>query len=57
MARHQLGKELSDADITSIIAFLTSLTGEIPKDYIAEYKLPAEIPPAPKPGPTTAPKP
>ena len=26
-------------------------SGEIPKDYIAEYKVPSEIPPAPKPGP------
>ncbi len=57
MGRHQLGKELSDADVTSIIAFLKSLTGEIPKDYVAEYKVPDAIPPAPKPGPTTAPAP
>lgn len=56
MGRHQLGKELSDADVTSIVAFLKSLTGEIPKDYVAEYKVPGAIPPAPKPGPTTAPK-
>jgi cytochrome c peroxidase len=55
MAEHQLGKNLSDADVTSIVAFLKSLTGEIPKDYVAEYKVPSEIPPAPKPGPTTAP--
>jgi cytochrome c peroxidase len=51
MASHQLGKELSDADVASIVTFLKSLTGEIPKDYIAEYKVPSEIPPAPKPGP------
>lgn len=49
MARHQLGKELSDADVASIIAFLKTLTGEIPKDYVAEYKVPDAIPPAPKP--------
>jgi cytochrome c peroxidase len=55
MAEHQLGKDLSDADVASIIAFLKALTGEIPKDYVAEYKVPNEIPPAPKPGPTTAP--
>lgn len=55
MAEHQLGKQLSDADVASIVAFLKALTGEIPKDYIAEYKVPSEIPPAPKPGPTTAP--
>ena len=59
MGRHQLGKELSDADIASIVAFLKALTGEIPMDYVAEYKVPNAIPPAPKPGPTTgtAPKP
>lgn len=57
MGRHQLGKELSEADVASITAFLKSLTGEIPKDYVAEYKVPDAIPPAPKPGPTTAPKP
>lgn len=49
MANHQLGKTLTDADVTSIVAFLKALTGEIPKDYIAEYKVPGEIPPAPKP--------
>jgi len=48
MAHHQLGKELTDADAQSIIAFLKTLTGEIPKDYVAEYKVPADIPPAPK---------
>jgi cytochrome c peroxidase len=48
MAKHQLGKDLSDADIKSIITWLKTLTGEIPKDYIAEYKVPAEIPPPPK---------
>lgn len=51
MASHQLGKELSDADVKSIIAFLRSTTGEIPKDYVAEYKVPSEIPAPPKPGP------
>ena len=54
MARHQLGKELSDRDVDAIVTFLKSLTGVIPTDYIAEYKVPAAIPPAPKPGPTTA---
>jgi cytochrome c peroxidase len=57
MGRHQLGKELSDADVASIVTWLTALTGEIPRDYIAEYKVPDEIPPAPKLGPPTAPLP
>ena len=45
MARHQLGKELSDADTASIVAFLKTLTGELPKDLIAE---PTELPSGPK---------
>ena len=31
MATHQLGKDLSDADVASIVTFLKSLTGELPK--------------------------
>lgn len=34
MANHQLGRELNDADTASIIAWLKSLTGELPTDYI-----------------------
>lgn len=30
MARHQLGKELNPEQVTSIVAFLNSLTGELP---------------------------
>lgn len=48
MAKHQLGTELAPADVKSIVTWLGSLTGDIPKDYVAEYKVPAEIPPAPK---------
>jgi hypothetical protein len=55
MARHQLGKELSDADAASIVTWLKALTGEIPKDYVAEYKVSNEIPPAPKPSAKPAP--
>lgn len=54
MARHQLAKELSDADVASIVTWLKALDGEIPKDYIAEQKVPDAIPPAPKPGPVTS---
>lgn len=49
MAEYQLAKNLSDADVASIVTFLKALSGDIPKDYVAEYKVPAEIPPAPKP--------
>jgi cytochrome c peroxidase len=50
IGKHQLGRDLPEADIKSIITWLKALNGEIPKDYIAEYKVPDEIPPAPKPG-------
>ena len=51
MAEHQIPKgKLSEGETSDVIAFLRSLTGELPKDYIA--------PPAPLPaGPNTpAPK-
>jgi len=40
MAEHQLGKRLSDGDVNAIMAWLKSLTGEIPKEYIKEPSLP-----------------
>jgi cytochrome c peroxidase len=40
MAQHQLGKELSDQKVDYIIAYLESLTGEIPGDYIEKPDLP-----------------
>jgi cytochrome c peroxidase len=40
MAEHQLGKVLTDEETASIVVFLKSLKGDIPKDYIAEPKLP-----------------
>ncbi|MEM7535859.1 MAG: cytochrome c peroxidase [Chloroflexota bacterium] len=50
MARHQLGKELSNKQIVDLVAFLNALTGEIPIDYIAEPPLPPSGPNTPKPG-------
>jgi cytochrome c peroxidase len=35
MAKHQLGRDLPESDVQSIVAFLKALTGEVPKDYIA----------------------
>jgi len=52
MAEHQLAKELSKEQIDSIVAFLGSLTGELPTDYIAEPTLPESGPKTPKPDPT-----
>jgi cytochrome c peroxidase len=46
MAHHQLGKELTDADAQSIIAFLKTLTGEVPKDFITSRAEPARSPAA-----------
>jgi len=40
MARHQLGIELEDDEVREIQAWLGSLTGEIPTDYIAPPALP-----------------
>lgn len=50
MARHQLGKELSAAEVTSIVTFLKSLTGELPK--IDPPELPKSTAKTPKPDPT-----
>ena len=36
MATHQLGKELTDAQVTDIVAWLDTLTGKIPAEYIRE---------------------
>lgn len=51
MARYQLGKELSDGDVRSIVTFLRSLTGTIPQDFIKAPELPASGPKTPKPDP------
>ena len=40
MAWHQLGKQLSDADVQSIVVFLGSLTGNVDAAYIAVPQLP-----------------
>jgi len=45
MARHQLGVDLSEEETASIVAWLKSLTGDIPQAYIAPPRLPA----APRP--------
>jgi len=52
MAWHQLGQELTEEDIDNIVAFLKSLTGELPTDYIAEPELPESTDKTPKPDPS-----
>jgi cytochrome c peroxidase len=49
MAKHQLGRELSDEDTASIITFLKSLKGEVPKDLAERPELPESGPDTPKP--------
>lgn len=49
MATYQLGKELTDAQIADIVAFLNALTGELPMDYIAVPEFPPNGPDTPGP--------
>ena len=52
MATHQLNKNLGKAEVASIVTFLKSLTGELPKKSIAAPKLPASGKDTPKPDPS-----
>jgi cytochrome c peroxidase len=49
MGEHQLGKQLSPAEVSSIVTFLKSMTGDIPAEYIKPPQLPASTPKTPKP--------
>ncbi|HZT31950.1 MAG TPA: cytochrome c peroxidase [Bryobacteraceae bacterium] len=49
MAEYQLGKQLSDAEVRSIGAFLKTLTGDIPAEYIKPPELPKSTAKTPKP--------
>ncbi len=40
MAKHQLGRVLSDDDAQAIVTWLGALTGELPEEYIKQPKLP-----------------
>jgi cytochrome c peroxidase len=40
MARHQIGEELADSDVKSIVSWLGALTGDLPADYIKAPQLP-----------------
>jgi cytochrome c peroxidase len=40
MARHQLGRTLTDEQVADVVAFLKKLTGKLPTEYIAKPKLP-----------------
>lgn len=52
MAKHQLGQELDDAKVGAIMAWLATLTGELPKDLAAKPTLPESGPETPAPDPT-----
>jgi cytochrome c peroxidase len=53
MAEHQTAKgKLQDEELEAILAFLGSLTGELPRDRIAEPTLPESGPKTPGPDPT-----
>lgn len=52
MAWHQLGIELQDRQADVIVAFLKSLTGEIPTEYVKPPELPPSGPTTPKPDPS-----
>lgn len=48
MAKHQLGRDLSDEDVKSIATFLEALTGEVPAQYAKAPALPASTAKTPK---------
>ena len=52
MAEFQLGKQLKDDEIASIVTFLKTLTGEIPAEYIKPPELPKSTAKTPKPSNT-----
>jgi cytochrome c peroxidase len=48
MSRHQVGKELTDAQAKSIVTFLGALSGDPPADLVGKPELPASGPKTPK---------
>jgi cytochrome c peroxidase len=49
MAEYQLGKTLTDAQVQSVIAWLGTLTGNLPTEYIKQPALPKSTAKTPKP--------
>jgi len=52
MGEYQLGKQLTDNEVASILTFLKALTGEIPAEYIKPPELPKSTAKTPKPSGT-----
>jgi len=42
MGKHQLGLELDDEEVASVVTWLSALTGELPTAYIQQPELPAD---------------
>ena len=51
MAEYQLAKPVPESDVKKIVAWLKTLTGEIPTEYIKEPELPPSTEKTPKPDP------
>ena len=49
MGKHQLGLELEATEVEAIVAWLRSLKGELPKEYVASPELPVSTERTPKP--------
>lgn len=52
MGRYQLGKELDQAQVASLVTFLKALTGELPKAAVAEPRMLPSGKATPKPDPS-----
>jgi len=52
MGQYQLGKQLSPNEVSSIVVFLRTLTGEIPAEYVKPPQLPKSTAKTPKPSRT-----
>jgi len=49
MVRHQVGKDLTDAQAKSIVTYLGALSGNAPRELIKKPELPPSGPKTPKP--------
>ena len=51
MAEYNLGRQLPDEDVKQMVAWMTTLTGDLPAEFIARPALPPSGPKTPKPDP------
>jgi len=52
MGKHQIGIDLSDEQVSDIVAFLQALTGRVDEAYVAKPALPESGPDTPEPDPS-----